>query len=269
MSGTILFGDDGSTAADLAWAWLNAQDWDGWTVDVLEADPGHASEVSDDIVEWEPELPRVLINPAAIAAVRHLHTRADPRVAIAECADRDVIVVGPRGRGLLKALHLGSTSEWLLHNPPAPLVIARHGQPVRSAVVCSDGSPDSIAAARVLATMPWLPGVDVTVISVPQGELDAEEAVRVAAAELHGKAKSVRQLVLNPDSTEVFYHVRDIILDFLSEHRTDLVVQGTTGLSAWKSLRAGSIASSLAAHATSSVLIVHDRTALPDSAAPS
>ncbi len=37
MAGTILFGDDGSQAADLAWMWINAQSWGDWGIDVLTA----------------------------------------------------------------------------------------------------------------------------------------------------------------------------------------------------------------------------------------
>lgn len=257
MAGTVLFGDDGSQAADLAWMWINAQTWGEWTIDVLTADPSRGSDEAAQ--PWTPTQPRVLLNPAAADSVQHLHAAADPRVAILETSKgRDVVVVGPRGNGLMKALHLGSTAEWLLHNPPGPLVIARHGRPVRHAVVTTDGSPDSLAAARALAGMPWIGDVDVEVISVEQTGTDPEAAAAAAAQLLEGHAKSVQARAIGPDRTEVFYHVRDLILEYLEKTQPDLLVQGTTGQSGWASLRAGSIASSLAMHAPCSVLVVHE-----------
>lgn len=260
MAGTILFGDDGSQAADLAWMWINAQPWGDWSVDVLTAEPdggdGGAAE------PWTPDRPRTLLNPTATSTVRHLRAQADPRVAILEAVtDHDLVVVGPRGTGLMKALHLGSTAEWLLHNPPAPLVIARHGNPVRRAVVCADGSRDSEAAARAFAAMPWLGEVDVDVISVQQVGIEPEATAHRTAELFVGSAKSVRALAIGPERTEVFYHIRDLILEYVEQVEADLVVQGTTGQSAWASMRAGSIATSLANHAPCSVFIVHEHVA--------
>lgn len=257
MAGTVLFGDDGSASADLAWMWINQQDWRDWSIDVLTAYPEVvATGASPE--PWTPDHPRVLLDPSTATAVQHLRVAADPRVAILNCSDRDLIVVGPRGQGLLKALHLGSTVEWLIHNPPAPLVIARRGTQVRRALVCTDGSPDALAAARAFGAMPWAVDVDVTVLAVEQVGFDAKDQADAAAGLLHGKAKSVRGLVLGPNDTEVFYHVRDIILSTVRTTDVDLLVQGTTGQSRWASMRAGSIATSLAAHAPCSVFMVHD-----------
>ena len=161
----------------------------------------------------------------------------------------------------MKAMHLGSTAEWLLHNPPAPLVIARQGRPVQRAVVCADGSRDAAAAARAFARVPWIGEVEVHVISVEQHGIDPRAVAGQTAQLFQGAAKSVRPLAIGPDRTEVFYHVRDLILDYLQQSQADLVVQGTTGQSAWASLRAGSIATSLAMHAPCSVLIAHEPSA--------
>jgi nucleotide-binding universal stress UspA family protein len=259
MAGTILFGDDGSQAADLAWMWINAQSWGDWGIDVLTAHHDGRGHGSSAPRPWTPDRPRTLINPAAAASVRHLEADGDPRAALLEgTRGHDLLVVGPRGTGLMKALHLGSTAEWLLHRPPAPLVIARQGRPVQRAVVCTDGSRDATAAARVFAKVPWISEVDVHVISVEQQGIDPESVAGRTAELYQGAAKSVRPLAIGPDRTEVFYHVRDLILDYVQQSQADLIVQGTTGQSAWASLRAGSIATSLATHAPCSVLIAHD-----------
>ena len=262
MTRTLLFGDDGSSSADLAWMWINAQVWGDWHVDVLHAEPATPGQ-DDSPAPWAPPHPRTLLNPVAAASVGHWRAAADPRIAIQRCADRDLIVVGPKGRSVLKTLHLGSTAEWLIHNPPAPLVIAKRGVPVRTAVVCTDGSNDALAAARSFASMPWLPEVDVTVLAVQQVGLDTEAAAAESASLLEGRAKSVLPLAVGPDETEVFYHVRDIILAQLQRLEADLVVQGTTGRSGWSAMRAGSIATSLAIHAPCSVFMTHDRSHAP------
>lgn len=256
---SILFGDDGSQAADLAWMWINAQSWHGWEIDVLTARNNGRGRGSSAPRPWTPDQPRTLLNPEAAAQVQHLTADGDPRAALLEgTPGHDLVVIGPRGTGLLKAMHLGSTADWLLHNPTAPLVIARQGRPVRTAVVCADGSTDADTAARALAAMPWIGDVDVHVISIQQQGIDPEEAAAQTAQILHGKAKSTCAKAIGPDRTEVFYHVRDLLLDYVDQVAADLIVQGTTGQSAWASLRAGSIATSLAMHAPCSVLIAHD-----------
>lgn len=252
--GVVVMGDDGSAAADLAWMWINSQGWDDWSLDLLSADPT-ATVAADQFSEWNPEDPRLLLNPAADNEVHYKRTNSDPRVALSEYDPCDVMVIGPRGRGLLKAMHLGSTAEWLIHNPPHPLVIVRHGAPVHRAVVCTDGSEDALAAASALAGMPWVAEVDVTVLVVEQTGINAHDALEAAASVLRGKAKSVDTMVRGPDQFEVFYHVRDIVLTVLEEKKADLVVVGTRGLSRWQSLRAGSISTSVAMHAPCSAML--------------
>jgi nucleotide-binding universal stress UspA family protein len=253
MTGTVLFGDDGSASADLAWMWINAQQWRGWTVDALTAvpdrDAGHGA------MPWQPEHPRQPLPASGLASLRFWRSAADPRAALVEYPDKDLIVVGPRGKGLFKALHLGSTAEWLMHAPPAPLVIARRGMPVRTALVCTDGSAGALAGAQAFGTMPWLADVNVTVVAVHQVGLDAAAAAAETGALLEGRARSVMAKDVAPNETAVFYHVRDIILSLLQTTGADLVVVGSRGLSSWQAARAGSIASSLAAHAPCSVLM--------------
>lgn len=254
MTRRMVFGDDGSGSSDLAWLWINSQAWPGWTIEVLSAqDPQGTGDAT--ARPWEPEQPRVLLDPTSTTPVIHLRAEADPRTALANCADRDLLVIGPRGRGLLKSLHLGSTADWLLHDPTLPLIIARRGVPVRRAVVCADGSADSTAAAEALARMPWIGGVSVTVVSAAQPGIDPAQAADRTAALFADKAGQVRTEVARPTELDVFYHVRDLLLESVNRHQADLVVHGTRGLSGWEGLRLGSIATSLAYHAPCSVLV--------------
>ena len=253
----ILFGDDGSASADLAWRWINSQHWgDGWTVHVLSAEPELVT--SDEAAHrWESPDPRAPVDPTSGLRIVHERVEADPRFALCEAEDVDLMVIGPRGRGLMKSLHLGSTAEWLMHHPPHPMVIVRRGGPVERVVLCADGSRHSRGAARVLAALPWVSRAEVEVLTVVENSLDAPAVAESTAEILRGRAGNVTTRVLGPDELDVFYHVRDIILGELRDRDADLVVQGSRGLSAWQGLRAGSIASSLAAHAPCSVLMTH------------
>ena len=261
MAHRILFGDDGSAAADLCWLWINSQRWgDDWVVCPLTAQPPKTAVSETGEQDWAPAHPRTVLDQSSPLQVQHKRIAADPRVALCEAEDVELMVIGPRGRGLLKAMHLGSTAEWLMHHPPHPLLIANNGRPVRTAVVCTDGSDHATAAAEALAGMPWAADVAVTVLAVDEPGMDSAAVVAETAAVLEGAVASVETQIQKPDELDVFFHVRDMILDVLRERDPDLVVHGTRGLSAWNELRAGSIATSLAAHAPCSVLLAQRNT---------
>lgn len=138
----LVLGDDGSPGADLAWLWVNSQRWPGWELVVLTADPPPygtpvpAEESEPHTAEGPPS--RTTFADPGFGAVRFLTARADPRTALTTCPDVTALVVGAAGDGGLGPWHLGSTTEWLLHGPPAPMVVARAGRPVRKALVCAD-----------------------------------------------------------------------------------------------------------------------------------
>jgi nucleotide-binding universal stress UspA family protein len=142
-----------------------------------------------------------------------------------------------------------------MHNPPMPMVIARHGITTRRVVVCSDGSTHCRAALAAFLTLPWLSDVEVLVVTVPQRDIDAETTVEQTADIIAPAVKSVNTAILHPDPTQPFYHPRGLILSVLPEWETDLLVLGSRGLSGLSAIRAGSIATSLAAHAPCSVLL--------------
>ncbi len=86
---------------------------------------------------WDPPHPRTTNVGAEFVEVANLTAIGDARVVLSRASD--LLVIGPRGPGLLKALHLGSTADWLLLHPPAPLLVARHGHRVQRIMVCADG----------------------------------------------------------------------------------------------------------------------------------
>lgn len=235
---TLVFGDDGSPAADTAWTWIAAQPWSGWRVDVMtaDADPGHTrwGEPAD-LQEWIPSWHR---SPLDDATVRFFRAATDPRVMLADRDEADLVVVGRRSGGYRASLVTGSTAEWLLHHPPAPLVLARTADPVASAVLCVDGSAHAGAAQEAFTRLPLAASAELTVLGVDDGRSDASGAVEEAVAAVEQKVGAAASLVIEGRPTEA-------ILGHLEEARPQLVVLGTRGLTGWARLRLGSTASAV------------------------
>jgi nucleotide-binding universal stress UspA family protein len=253
MTRRLVFGDDQSQAADVAWLWINSHAWPGWQIEALTATPRDGIQDSE-VHAWQPKHPREMLREGVRTPVHHEQITGDPVPTLTGLRDRDLLVVGPKGRGFRKSLHLGSVSEALVHHPPMPVVIARHGVPTTRALVCADGSPDCRAAVGALGAMPWLGQVHVLVVSVPQAGLDSPRAAESAAEVLRATAGSVRTEVAAPDALQIVVNPRAMLLDAARRWEADLIVLGTRGLSGMAAVRAGSIATSLARHAPCSVL---------------
>lgn len=254
MSKRLIFGDDGSECADSAWLWVNSHDWPGWTIEVLTALDGRTSQ--------ERPVTRALMRPQVADALTEEVVHSDPRYALhTKGTISDMIVVGSRGRGLLKALRLGSTAEWLMHEPAAPTVIVRSGQQTRRILLAHDGSTDAQAAEDAVAALPWIKDAEVLVVSVADHQTEADPVIQASKQRLQSKAARVQTKVLAPDELQVFFRPRDLILDAVEAWQADLIAMGSRGVGAWESAnevglrRAGSTASAIAHHARCSVLI--------------
>ena len=84
--------------------------------------------------EWQQEQTDAAAAIAAtIDAIKHPEAAqrvevGDPGGAICAVArefDADVVVLGSRGRGVLKRVVLGSVSEYVLHHAPCPVLVVR------------------------------------------------------------------------------------------------------------------------------------------------
>ncbi|MDP2287862.1 MAG: universal stress protein [Actinomycetota bacterium] len=254
MTRRLVFGDDQSQAADVAWLWINSHDWPGWQIEALTATPAGQAQDTE-VHAWGARHPRELLREWTQTPVHHEQIIGDPMRTLTGLRDRDLLVVGPKGRGFRKTLHLGSTTDALLNEPPMPLVIARHGVPTRRALVCADGSADCHAAVEAMRAMPWLGQVQVLVVSVPHSGFDAQSAAERVAEILRPDARSVRVEVPPPDELQITVDTRVVLLEAAEWWQADLVVLGTRGLSGFAAVRAGSIATSLATNATCSVLM--------------
>ncbi len=257
----LTFADDGSPGADVAWLWITCHDWDGWDLDVVTAEKDGLPQpagvaVPNDPSPWEPPHPRRW--PDGVHGhLRHLRAFGDPRAVVARCADSDLLVMGARGRGLLKSMRIGSTGDWVMLDPPAPTVIVRSGHRTRRVLVCTDGSGDAEYAAGVVERLPWVGEAEVTVLGVPEDNHEPERAVERLVERFRAAGAVTYGLIREPDPLAAFYSVRDVILTVAAELEADLLVVGSRGLSGWRARRSGSISTALARHASCSVLIAH------------
>ena len=249
----MVFGDDSSPSADLAWLWINSHAWPAWRLEVVHAmDPVvvKASAQRPAPRPWTPAHPRRAFAEAHLEDVELLTIEEDPRVALVRAAD--LLVIGPRGRGVLKAMHVGSTAEWLMRCPSTPTVVVRHGRPTRSVVVCHDGSANAGAATRALSRMPWAPELTVTVVAVRDGRADIDFAVASATSALASAGATVRNRVLNGEPV-------DQLLQYLGQHEPDLVVLGASSLTGVQRLALESPANVVAHSAQHSILLACER----------
>jgi nucleotide-binding universal stress UspA family protein len=247
---TIVFGDDGSPGADIAWLWINSQRWPGWRLEVVHAElppigppvPPERSHAHP----WNPPAPRRPFAESLLAAVVQLRAEQDPRLALER--DASLLVIGARGAGFLKALHLGSTAEWLMLHPPAPLLVARRGRPVRRVLLCHDGSVHAERATSALASVPWIDQPRIVL-------LWADDYRCAAAPELESIAETLRAAGAQVEIERRSGRPTAVILDQVDEHEADLVVMGTRGLTGIERLRVGSTAGAVARAAPCSVLL--------------
>lgn len=256
----LVFGDDGSQGADVAWLWINEQPWPAWRIEVVTVQPNPEvrppSPEAARLHPWDPPAPRRYFGDD-VAEVVHLTATADPRAVLGRRSDASLIVIGPRGRGFFKSLRLGSAAEWLLQCPPAPLLIARSGRPMRRVLVTIDGSAHAWRAAQVVAGLPLLAGAEVTVLTVGYTGAPVPDDVAGAVELCQGAGATVDVVEMTPDPLELFYNVRDTVLDVAAEREADLIVMGTRGTSEWPTLRIGSTASAVTRYAQASVLLAH------------
>jgi nucleotide-binding universal stress UspA family protein len=256
----ISFGDDGSAGADVAWGWLVAQSWPDWRVDVITVKSLTPDSYKHDAIEfelhpWQPDKPREAPTSADAFELVNLTVESDPRVVLGECHSSAFVLVGQRGKGLLKAMRLGSTVEWLMRCPGAPLLIAKNAKPVRKILVAVDGSVHADAAAALLAQLPFVSGAQVTVLGIVEADNDIRAKIAAAGELLEKAGADVTEVVAEQDPLVLTVSPRMTITDYLQSEKTDLVVMGTRGMTGLPRLWVGSVASAVAHHADCSVLL--------------
>ncbi len=267
LQSRIVFGDDHSVGADIACKWITAHEWPTWDLDIVSVTPPDPSIISlvnsDPLREVKPEHPRTIPMSCGLKEVRYLTTSGDPRIVLSEGTGGGLTVIGARGSGILKALHLGSTAEWLGKSPNAPVVIARHSSRVHSILACVDGSPHSDAAIAALARMPWIADTHVTVLAVdhelnwdsetPSFREIADDSARI----LREVGARVAVQVVLADPTVSRLDAKYAIFDAIDSLAPDLVALGTKGRRGLARALMGSVASDVTRYAECSVLLAH------------
>lgn len=259
----LVVGDDGSAASDVVWLWVNSHRWPGWTISVVSAQPPEEFTILPPERTaphpWTPPHPRVLFADSEATHVEHLTAEADPRVVLGYLEDASLVLIGPRGRGALKQLHIGSTAQWLLNRPSVPVAIIRSGHPTERVLLCTDGSIHARRAALALAELPWISEAAVTVLCVADGRIDAARAVADAADILRaaGAEPELRTIDIEGRGPLLRRDARSVILDELDAGDIDLVALGTSGQGGLRRMILGSTASAVALHAPCSVLVAY------------
>jgi nucleotide-binding universal stress UspA family protein len=177
-----------------------------------------------------------------------------------------LLVVGTRGHGAFDAWRLGSVAHWVARHAPCPVVVVPdvEPRPARARVVVGiDGSAGARAAVRwasreadaraaALVVVHAWDYPYATELGSPEGRdltrVDAalilEEAVRTAREERNGPVES--RLVEGRAASEL---VGD-------GHDADLVVVGSRGRGAIRSLLFGSVSNEVSARASCPTVIV-------------
>lgn len=257
----MVFGDNGSAAADVACLWVANHRWDGWDLEVITATMPSLplSDTQAEFRMWNSPHERTILAPSGFARIQHLAIERDPRLVFDARSDASLIVVGDRNEKRPGPNFLGSTSEWLVHQPPAPLAIIRSARPVRRVLVCVDGSGHAQSALRAFVTLPFSADADVTVMHVDEGighRHAVDDAIDLLTAA--GITPRVRSDSGRPATC---------IADELRREPRDLTVLGTRGLTGLSRLLLGSTANAVVRSGHGSVLVASDHAVVANPAA--
>jgi nucleotide-binding universal stress UspA family protein len=264
MSEKLTFGEDHSEGALVAWDWITSQSWPHWNLEIISVEQSHKRTESsplgyDTLHEWNPENPRKLPEDCGFDQVRYLTAHHDPRIILSSCTDSTLLVVGARGKGLMKALHIGSTVESLLQCPNTPLLIARQSARIQRILVCVDGSSHADAAVDLLTRFPWISNTDITVLAVVEYENMIRDRAQAAAQQLEATGANVEVQFVLPDPFLITTNPRIPIMEVSEQIQAQIIVMGTKGLTGLPRMKVGSVASAIAHHSKSSVLLVCDQ----------
>jgi nucleotide-binding universal stress UspA family protein len=245
----LVFGDDGSASADVAWLWLNNQPWPGWAVRVVTGDsgppPASAWGVPPHAEAWTPPWGRRFFDEDQLASLEYLRIDADPRLAIDE-QPADLVVVGRRGLGAVQTLWEARTTDWLAQLPTHPMVLARSAAVVRRVTCCVDGSAHAQAALSAAIRLPVCRDAEVTLLAVDDGRIDVAAAVASAQRLVGAGGCRSRSVVSTGRAPQR-------ILEHLDDEAPDLLVLGTRGWNAWD--RLGSVAARVVHHPVGTCLL--------------
>jgi nucleotide-binding universal stress UspA family protein len=200
--------------------------------------------------EWETPFPRSLEPASELGTVRFLTKTGDPRAVLNDRGDASLLVVGAAGLGSFTSLLLGSTADWLLHQPVAPVAVIREPARTRRVLCCVDGSEHAQRAVQAVASLPWMTSCHARILSVDDGRTDTDTAIHAAQSALTTAEVATSTLVLSgPPTRSILTHIDT------DGEPLDLVVIGTRGLTTFRRLWVGSTAAAVARHCRTNVLV--------------
>lgn len=204
--------------------------------------------------------------------VREGH-RGQTIINVAREQDADLVVVGARGHSTVRRLLLGSTSDYVATQAHCSVLVVRptgireDKRPIRIALGYVDSGPAEAALEEFRETS-WGRQSDVHVVSVvsyvsaflneivvdsEETKHAAEAAVEKAAAHLRNAAPSAKSHLVESD------HIGEGLVEFVEDHKCDLIVVGDTPHSVLGRVLLGSVSHFVLRHAPCSVWITRNR----------
>ncbi|HLK61122.1 MAG TPA: universal stress protein [Chthonomonadaceae bacterium] len=254
---------------------LNAFDINAVTVPSLgpleaEIDQEHlmhyAAMVQDDV---EARTGKVLTGEGiAFVPIRKIGHPVSSILEAAKEEKADLIVMGNRGLTTWKSLLLGSVSGGVLHHAHCPVLVTQAmSKPFRRILLASDGSEGAHRALQTAAAIAKKFAATLVVVNVFEEPPIYPEA-SIAYSDLDRVSEQVRKAVQESSeqaATEagIAYEVEQVkgdaaetIVRYAENYGCDLIVMGSRGMGAFKSLLLGSVSDHVAHHAHCPVLIV-------------
>jgi len=164
--------------------------------------------------------------------------------------DADLVLLGKRGNNAdFETGHLGSNLERVIRSCQHPvLVAARAFTPIKSFALAYDGSESAQKAVDYAAASPLLQGTQCHLLYVGPAEAEIESSLATAAAKLIAAGLEVK---LQQRSGEP----QEVILEFVTQQKIDLLVMGAYGHSQIRQFIVGSTTSALIRQVQISVLL--------------
>jgi nucleotide-binding universal stress UspA family protein len=288
MTGDIVVGVDGSPGSHtaLCWGFAEAERHDcGMRAVVGIGSGGQGSarqEAADGLADRAAHMLHQTVTATAppgsrVRVTEEVVDRPGAEALLTVGHDARMIVVGARGRGLLHRLRVGSVSTSVAVHSPAPVVIARGGEPgptlarARRPVVAGvDGSPNSLAAlvwaaeeadrrgVGLLVVHAWLAAIPLPFAEAP-GEItqELEEQARAALDAAIARVRTelpadldIRRRVVPNSPTQAL---------LTAGRESDLVVVGARGHGGFAELLLGSVSHQCMIHSPVPVAIIRQR----------
>lgn len=274
----------GSVVALHAWRPLvTVGGWNGLGAEVLSSEEG-ADRGALGLLEAEVAQARTLSQHDAVVIDLSVVVGDPGQQLVGAAADADLVVVGQRGHGALLSALLGSTTSYVLHHSPCPVVVLPRdeaGEATKRIVVGVDGSEPARAALRwaadharrdglplfvvhawAFAAPPYLPMGGVAFDALPLGapppdlDVDQDEQQARMATWLHGEIETCLPDREGLDLTErvLVGTSSAALLEEAGPH--DLLVLGSRGRGGFSELLLGSVAHQCAHHADGVVVVV-------------